>query len=125
MMDERRLSVDSIDFAVSDYVSSPKLTQKVSHPTTGRIIAFSEVGDPKGHVVLCCLGMGLTRYLMAFYDELARTLKLRLVTLDRPGVGESGPYLDESDAPLNWAGKSISQWKALSAGPLFQRLTWH
>lgn len=106
---ERPSSADSIDLAVEDYVFSPKLTQKVVHPTTGRTIAFSEVGNPKGHVVLCCLGMGLTRYLMAFYDELARTLNLRLVTLDRPGVGESGPHqLDEPSTPLSWPGKFFS-----------------
>ncbi|KAJ5698444.1 hypothetical protein N7462_000449 [Penicillium macrosclerotiorum] len=100
---ERPSSADSIDLAVDDYIFSPKLTQRVVHPATGRSIAFSEVGDPKGHVVLCCLGMGLTRYLMAFYDELARTLNLRLVTLDRPGVGESGPHqLDEPSTPLSW-----------------------
>jgi hypothetical protein len=105
---ERPSSADSIDIAVEDYVSSPKLTQRVVHPTSGRTIAFSEVGNPKGHVVLCCLGMGLTRYLMAFYDELARTLNLRLVTLDRPGVGESGPHqLDEPSNPLSWPGKSL------------------
>ncbi|EIT79122.1 hypothetical protein BDV35DRAFT_374334 [Aspergillus flavus] len=102
VVDERPSSADSIDLAVLDYVSAPRLTQKVTHPTTGRKIAFSEVGDPKGHVVLCCLGMGLTRYLMAFYDELARSLHLRLVTLDRPGVGESGPYVDEAGTPLSW-----------------------
>ncbi|EAW07922.1 alpha/beta fold hydrolase [Aspergillus clavatus NRRL 1] len=100
--EERPSSADSIDFAVLEYISSPKLTQKVPHPTTGRAIAFSEVGDPRGHVVLCCLGMGLTRYLMAFYDELARSLNLRLVTLDRPGVGESAPYAEEAGNPLSW-----------------------
>ncbi|OQE17197.1 hypothetical protein PENSTE_c021G00119 [Penicillium steckii] len=100
---ERPSSADSIDLAVDDYIFSPKLTQRVVHPTTGRSIAFSEVGNPKGHVVLCCLGMGLTRYLMAFYDELARTLNLRLVTLDRPGVGESEPHgVDEPSTPLSW-----------------------
>ncbi|CAG8176802.1 unnamed protein product [Penicillium salamii] len=100
---ERPSSADSIDLAVDDYMFSPKLTQRVIHPTSGRTIAFSEVGDPKGHVVLCCVGMGLTRYLMAFYDELARTLNLRLVTLDRPGVGESGPHQnDEPTTPLSW-----------------------
>ncbi|KAJ5909086.1 hypothetical protein N7495_001768, partial [Penicillium taxi] len=100
---ERPSSADSIDLAVYDYVTSPKLTQKVIHPASGRTIAFSEVGDPKGHVVLCCLGMGLTRYLPAFYDELARTLNLRLVTLDRPGVGESEAHRhDESSSPLSW-----------------------
>jgi hypothetical protein len=103
---ERPSSADSIDLAVDDYVFSPKLTQRVPHPTTGRSIAFSEVGNPKGHVVLCCLGMGLTRYLMAFYDELARTLNLRLVTLDRPGVGESEPHrVDEPSTPLSWPGE--------------------
>ncbi|KAG0152796.1 hypothetical protein PDIDSM_2601 [Penicillium digitatum] len=100
---ERPSSADSIDLAVDDYIYSPKLTQRITHPTSHRSIAFSEVGDPKGHVVLCCVGMGLTRYLMAFYDELARTLNLRLVTLDRPGVGESGPHRgDEPNTPLSW-----------------------
>ncbi|KAL2872202.1 uncharacterized protein BJX67DRAFT_102479 [Aspergillus lucknowensis] len=100
--EDRPSSADSIDLAVFEYVCSPKLTQRVLHPTSGRVIAFSEVGDPKGHVVLCCLGMGLTRYLMAFYDELARSLALRLVTLDRPGVGESGPYVNDAGTPLSW-----------------------
>ncbi|KAL1975634.1 hypothetical protein VTN31DRAFT_4026 [Thermomyces dupontii] len=100
--EERPSSADSIDLAVEAYVSDPRLTQKVPHPRTGRMIAFSEVGDPKGYVVFCCLGMGLTRYLMAFYDELARTLKLRLITLDRPGVGESDPYEDGMGTPLSW-----------------------
>jgi hypothetical protein len=105
---ERPSSADSIDMAVEDYIFSPKLTQRVVHPTSGRTIAFSEVGSPKGHVVLCCLGMGLTRYLMAFYDELARTLNLRLVTLDRPGIGESGPHqMDEPSNPLSWPGESF------------------
>ncbi|KAL4930055.1 uncharacterized protein BDV17DRAFT_47811 [Aspergillus undulatus] len=102
VVEERPSSADSVDFAVSEYVTSPKLTQRVRHPTSGRVIAFSEVGDPKGHMVLCCLGMGLTRYLMAFYDELARSLGLRLVTLDRPGVGESGPYVTDAGTPLSW-----------------------
>ncbi|KAI1918581.1 hypothetical protein LOZ58_003535 [Ophidiomyces ophidiicola] len=100
-VDERPSSSDSVDDAVRAYVMAPRLTQTVLHPQTGRVIAFSEVGDPKGHVVFCCVGMGLTRYLTAFYDELARTLKLRLITPDRPGVGESGPCLDGS-GPLSW-----------------------
>ncbi|KAL4814029.1 hypothetical protein BDW67DRAFT_93820 [Aspergillus spinulosporus] len=100
--EDRPSSADSVDLAVFEYIASPKLTQKVRHPTSGRVIAFSEVGDPKGHMVLCCLGMGLTRYLMAFYDELARSLGLRLVTLDRPGVGESGPYTTDAGTPLSW-----------------------
>lgn len=107
--EERPSSADSIDFAVESYIASPRLTQKVPHPRSGRMIAFSEVGDPQGHVIFCCLGMGLTRYLMAFYDELARTLKLRLVTLDRPGVGESDPSGEGEGTPLTWPGEYLSE----------------
>lgn len=103
--EDRPSSSDSLDEAVEAYTASPRLTQKVTHPQTGRVIAFSEVGDPQGHVVFCCVGMGLTRYLTAFYDELAWTLKLRLITPDRPGVGESEPCMDGSGTPLSWPGR--------------------
>ena len=96
---------DSIDEAIEDYLANPVLSQKVRDPRTGRVIAFSEVGDPTGSVVFCCVGMGTTRYLTAFYDELATTLKLRLITPDRPGIGESEPHEDGADTPLGWPGK--------------------
>ncbi|MBE7180020.1 MAG: hypothetical protein INR71_02235 [Terriglobus roseus] len=96
-------SVDSIDDDVKAFIYAPRLTQKIRHPQSGRTIAFSEVGDPKGYAVFCCVGMGLTRYITAFYDELATTLKLRLITPDRPGVGES--QSDPNGTPLSWPGK--------------------
>lgn len=102
---ERVDSVDSIDDAVDTYLASTRLTQKIKHPQTGRTICFSEVGDPEGSAVFCCVGMGLTRYITAFYDELALTLKLRLITPDRPGVGDSEPYSDGTATPLSWPGK--------------------
>ena len=95
-------STDPIDEAVNTYLSSSRFSQKVCDPQTGRVISFSEVGDPAGSVVICCVGMGLTRYIMAFYDELAVTLKLRLITPDRPGVGASEPHPEGSDTPLGW-----------------------
>ena len=101
---ERLDSADSIDDAVDSYLCSPRLTQKIKHPQSGRVICFSEVGDPEGSAVFCCVGMGLTRYITAFYDELALTLKLRLITPDRPGVGDSEPYPDGTTTPLNWPG---------------------
>jgi hypothetical protein len=101
---ERPRSADSIDDAVESYLCSPRLSQKIKHPQTGRVISFSEVGDPNGSAVFCCVGMGLTRYITAFYDELALTLKLRLITPDRPGVGDSEPYTDGTATPLGWPG---------------------
>ncbi|KAJ4369552.1 hypothetical protein N0V85_009099, partial [Neurospora sp. IMI 360204] len=99
---ERPRSADSIDDAVEAYLCSPRLSQKIRHPQTGRVISFSEVGDPNGSAVFCCVGMGLTRYITGFYDELALTLKLRMITPDRPGVGDSEPYSDGNTTPLSW-----------------------
>jgi hypothetical protein len=101
---ERPQSADSIDDAVESYLCSPRLSQKIRHPQSGRVISFSEVGDPSGSAVFCCVGMGLTRYITAFYDELALTLKLRLITPDRPGVGDSEAYEDGTATPLGWPG---------------------
>ncbi|KAI1273121.1 Alpha/Beta hydrolase protein [Xylaria sp. FL0933] len=98
---ERPGSADSIDDAVESYLCSPRLSQKIRHPQTGRVISFSEVGDPQGSAVFCCVGMGLTRYITAFYDELGLALKLRLITPDRPGVGDSEAY-DGTATPLSW-----------------------
>ncbi|CUS14868.1 unnamed protein product [Tuber aestivum] len=99
---ERPSSADSIDDAVDSYLCSPRLSQKIRMPTTGRIISFSEVGDPSGFAVFVCVGMGLTRYVTAFYDELALTLGLRLITPDRPGVGESEGIDENERTVLNW-----------------------
>nr|POE47499.1 hypothetical protein CFP56_00830 [Quercus suber] len=94
---------DSIDDTISDYLNDPRLSRKVKHPITGRVISFSEVGDPNGAAVFVCVGMGLTRYVTAFYDELATTLRLRLITPDRPGVGRSEPYPStDRPGPLSW-----------------------
>jgi hypothetical protein len=101
--EERPSSRDSIDQDVNTFVHAARLSQKIRHPATGRTIAFSEVGDPNGHAVFCCVGMGLTRYVTAFYDELAITLRLRLITPDRPGVGDS--QADSNGQPLTWPGR--------------------
>lgn len=105
-IDERRASVDSIHNDVQEYLSAPRMTQKVQVTGERRKVCFSEFGDPNGHAIMCCVGMGLTRYIMAFYDELATSLGLRLITLDRPGIGDSDPYVDGPKTPLSWPGQS-------------------
>ncbi|KAF2767960.1 alpha/beta-hydrolase [Teratosphaeria nubilosa] len=94
---------NSIEYSVQEYLCAPRLSRKVRHPGTGRLISYSEVGDPEGSAVFVCVGMGLTRYVTAFYDELATTLRLRLITVDRPGVGGSEPYPPaDRTGPLGW-----------------------
>ncbi|KAF2750382.1 alpha/beta-hydrolase [Sporormia fimetaria CBS 119925] len=99
-IEERPTSMDSIDMDVDKYLHSARLSQRIRHPQTGRIISFSDVGDPNGCAVFVCVGMGLTRYVMAFYDQLAATLKLRLITPERPGIGMS--QADPNGTPLSW-----------------------
>ncbi|KAI8942701.1 hypothetical protein NX059_000749 [Plenodomus lindquistii] len=99
-VEERPASLDSIDLDVQSFLNSPQLSQKIRHPQTGRTISFSEVGHPEGYAVFVCVGMGLTRFVMAFYDQLATTLKLRLITPDRPGIG--GSQADPNGTPLSW-----------------------
>jgi hypothetical protein len=103
VQEERPTNRDSVDQDVIAFIHAGRLSQKIRHPQSGRTIAFSEVGDPTGHAVFCCVGMGLTRYVTAFYDELAITLRLRLITPDRPGVGDSAATQDGT--PLSWPGK--------------------
>ena len=93
-----------IDQNIKLFLAAQRLSQVVRHPTSGRKISFAEVGDPKGHAVLCCVGMGLTRFATVFYDDLARTLRLRLITPDRPGIGDSEKHQDDNGIPLKWSG---------------------
>ena len=106
---ETAAAEDPIEAAVQAYLEAPRLSQRVRDPATGRAIYFSEVGDPQGSVVFSCVGMGTTRFISAFFDELAATLKLRLITLDRPGIGDSEPHADGLDTPLGWPGTPPSQ----------------
>ncbi|KAF2154881.1 alpha/beta-hydrolase [Myriangium duriaei CBS 260.36] len=124
----------SIDDEVETYMAHPRLNQTVRHPKTGRIISFSEVGDPNGFPVFVCVGMGLTRFVSAFYDDLASTLGLRLITPDRPGVGKSESRTGrDSEGPMSWhqdvlaicAHLDVGQFSLLahSAGTIFALAT--
>ena len=103
IVDEPESPQDSIEKEITEFLDAPRLSQKVQNALTGRVICFSEVGDPNGAAVFVCVGMGLTRFVTAFYDELAATLRLRLITIDRPGVGGSESYPpNDRSGPLSW-----------------------
>lgn len=55
----------------------------------GRHISFAEAGDPTGFPVICFFGIGGSRYLVLLLDEVAKSLKLRVISPDRPGFGRS------------------------------------
>jgi pimeloyl-ACP methyl ester carboxylesterase len=56
----------------------------------GRFLGYSESGDPNGAPVLFLHGFGTTRVICP-PDSAARQLGLRLIAVDRPGLGLSTP----------------------------------
>ncbi|MCU0935798.1 MAG: alpha/beta hydrolase [Gammaproteobacteria bacterium] len=74
---------------------------RVSLPD-GRVLAWAEVGDPRGRPVFYCHGFPGSRLEPRLADESAAQLEVRLIGVDRPGIGDSSP------AP----GRRLRDWPA-------------
>jgi pimeloyl-ACP methyl ester carboxylesterase len=62
----------------------------------GRALAVATYGDPLGFPVVSCHGGLSSAGDIAFADDAARTLGVRLLAVDRPGVGCSDPLPSRS-----------------------------
>lgn len=83
---------------------SPRLTRilYLPGPSLPFQVSYADVGHPDGHPVIVFLGLGCVRYLVALFDELATALRLRLICLDRWGIGKT------TDVPTNQHG--FQEW---------------
>lgn len=74
----------------------------------GRVIAWHEFGEKTDPVatVLYCHGTPGTGYEVLFFDESARDLGIRLIAIDRPGLGASDA-VDER-AVSTWAEQDVA-----------------
>jgi pimeloyl-ACP methyl ester carboxylesterase len=54
-----------------------------------RILGFAEYGDPKGFPIIYFHGGQESRYSSAFMDKIAKELKIRIISPERPGIGLS------------------------------------
>ncbi|MHC9292104.1 alpha/beta fold hydrolase [Mycobacterium sp. LTG2003] len=59
--------------------------------TDGRTLMYAEVGDPQGPLVIHNHGGPGSRYEAQFFADAATTNRLRLICVDRPGMGGSTP----------------------------------
>lgn len=87
-------------------LKSPRLTRLVTLqevPNEGLVVSLADVGVSTGHPVLVFLGLGCVRWLIALYDELAASLGLRLICLDRWGLGKTSEVPDSERGFLEWA----------------------
>ena len=55
----------------------------------GRNISFATYGAPTGPVVFHLHGLGDCRFTGAFFDQPGKRLGVRIVAVDRPGIGSS------------------------------------
>jgi pimeloyl-ACP methyl ester carboxylesterase len=55
----------------------------------GRLLGFDDVGDPNGEPLLYFHGFGSTRLIRHPDDAIAAGLGIRLLAVDRPGIGLS------------------------------------
>ncbi|KAG8993629.1 hypothetical protein FRB94_010512 [Tulasnella sp. JGI-2019a] len=106
-LQQQQSGQDSVKHELAQFLRSPRLTRLFTlrrHPHAGLTVSMADVGSPTGHPVIVYLGLGCVRYLIALYDEMAEALNLRLVCVDRWGLGRTGEPKDASGRGLlEWA----------------------
>ncbi|KAJ3558420.1 hypothetical protein NP233_g11511 [Leucocoprinus birnbaumii] len=104
------LNTSSPSQAVAQYLRSARLTTllkltrsphaSADNPLT---VSLSDLGSRTGHPVLVFLGLGCVRHIMGLYDEMAECMGLRLITIDRWGLGRTEPRHKTAKGIMQWA----------------------
>ncbi|KDQ63836.1 hypothetical protein JAAARDRAFT_148562 [Jaapia argillacea MUCL 33604] len=96
--------------AIAQYLNSSRLTTllRLTHPPHASsehplTVSFSDLGSPTGFPLVVFLGLGCVRHIMGLYDEMAECLGIRLITIDRWGLGRTG-------TPKSKAARGIPEW---------------
>lgn len=72
-------------------LADPGPTARTVRLPDGRLLGWDDLGDPQGIPVLWFHGFGSTRIIRHPDDGIARRLGVRLLAVDRPGIGLSSP----------------------------------
>jgi hypothetical protein len=101
------LPPDDEAHAMALYLRSAQLNRIIliprPYPERPLQVSFADLGKPDGRPVVVFLGLGCVRYLVALYDDLARALGLRLICIDRWGLGKTGQVPQNQRGLLDWA----------------------
>ena len=87
----------------------------------GRRLVFDDVGDPSGRIVIYLHGIPDSRWCRHPDDGIAERLGTRLISVDRPGYGDSDP--DPDGTLLSLAGDVAQLADHLGAAE-YQTLGW-
>ncbi|GAA5918245.1 hypothetical protein JCM1841_005329 [Sporobolomyces salmonicolor] len=96
----------AVERELATLLKSPRLTRLITlrrQPNTGLTVSLADVGSSTGNPVVVFLGLGSVRYLLALYDELAEVFNLRLICLDRWGLGRTSAVPDSQRGFVEWA----------------------
>ncbi|KAF5377571.1 hypothetical protein D9615_005226 [Tricholomella constricta] len=95
---------------VAKYLRSARLTTllrltRSPHASSDNplTVSLSDLGSPTGYPVVVFLGLGCVRHIMGLYDEMAEILNLRLITIDRWGLGRTEPRSKSAKGIMQWA----------------------
>ncbi|KAF8641006.1 hypothetical protein AX17_000651 [Amanita inopinata Kibby_2008] len=66
-------------------------------------VSLSDLGSQNGFPIVVFLGLGCVRHIMGLYDEMAEFLGLRLITIDRWGLGRTEPRSKSAKGIMQWA----------------------
>lgn len=89
----------------------PAATTQTVRTADGRDLAYIEVGDPKGPLVLHNHGGPSSRLEARLFGPSASKNRLRFVCVDRPGIGRSSPQKSRSYS--GWAADMVATADAL------------
>ncbi|KAK0552392.1 hypothetical protein OC846_002899 [Tilletia horrida] len=90
---------------VAQYVRSERLTRILTlkrAPYQGLKVSLADVGARGGHPIVVFLGLGAVRYLVGLYDDIAAAMGLRLICIDRWGLGRTDVISEERRDVLGW-----------------------
>ncbi|KAH9968718.1 hypothetical protein BC827DRAFT_1165055 [Russula dissimulans] len=96
--------------AIAKYLRSVRLTTllKLTRPPHASIdnplvVSLSDLGSSTGYPLVVFLGLGGVRYISGLYDEMAECLGIRLITIDRWGIGRT-------QVPKSKTARGIPEW---------------
>ncbi|KAI0932396.1 hypothetical protein AcV7_000488 [Taiwanofungus camphoratus] len=108
-----KVPTNSPSQAIAQYLRSARLTTLLSltrapHASRGNplTVSLSDLGSPNGFPLVVFLGLGCVRHVMGLYDEMAECLGIRLITIDRWGLGRT-------DNPRSKSAKGIPEWASV------------
>lgn len=107
------------DSFVAKLVNSKRLTRLLALKRPehiGQTVSLADVGSSNGYPVLVFLGLGCVRYLAGLFDELAAASGIRLICIDRWGLGKTTSLPESRRSLAEWASVVEEVIDSLSIG---------